>query len=124
MTLVQWITLLFFPRLSGVAVFILVTPANSTIAVANKERGEREGERGRDNPPDSHPEGGIELSAKHLHGYRPYLSVRVQRERETEEEQTTSPDNYLFSVALTVSWLVCYIHFFAVSLQKVIRNTL
>ncbi len=73
--------------MSGVAVFILVTPANSTDAAANEERergGERRTHRGREierecarerqrqregeNNPPLHPEG-IELSAKHLQGY-------------------------------------------------------
>lgn len=67
--------------MSGVAVFILVTPASSTDAPASKER-EREREqetytqiqRGRGSKKDPHPEG-IELTAKHLHGYRAYLFV-------------------------------------------------
>ena len=86
----------FFPRLSGVAVlFGSLLPTAQTLLPTRKERESmrhthRQGER--ETTPHSHPEG-IELSAKHLHGHRPCLSVRV--ERETEEEQTTFPDNNL-----------------------------
>lgn len=73
-----WITLQFSSSVSGVGVFILVTPASSADAAAS-ERGRRAsetgGERARERPASPHthtltphPEG-IEVSAKHLHGY-------------------------------------------------------
>lgn len=91
--------------MSGVAVFILVTPASSTDAPASKER-ERE-------------------SKRHTHRYREGEGARktpIQKELnwlpsictdtehtyllQTEEEQTTNPDNYLCSVALIFSSLL------------------
>lgn len=92
--------------MSGVAVFILVTPASSTDAPASKER-ERERERetyrqiqrGRGSKKDP-----IQKELNWL----PSICTDTEHTYllQTEEEQTTNPDNYLRSVALIFSLLL------------------
>lgn len=79
-TLVQWITLLYFLVYVWCCCFYSGHSCQQHRRSCQQGEGEREREtyrqiqRGRGSKKDPHPEG-IELTAKHLHGYRAYLFV-------------------------------------------------